>query len=114
MNGVRLRNVAEGAGSRRQLVFLVLLYLLAVLLAATALKGEEAPTPIAIHRAAGPITIDADLSDPGWKDAARIETWYETNPGDNVAPKVKSVGYLTYDDKFLYAAFEFSDPDPRK
>lgn len=114
MNGVRLRNVAEGSGSRRQLVFLVLLYLLAVLLAATALKGEEAPTPIAIHRAAGPITIDADLSDAGWKDAARIETWYETNPGDNVAPKVKSVGYLTYDEKFLYAAFEFSDPDPKK
>ena len=33
-------------------------------------------------------------------------------PGDNTEPKVANVGYLTYDDKFLYAAFEFADPNP--
>ena len=36
-----------------------------------------------------------------------------TNPGDNSPPRVSSVGYLAYDDKFFYAAFEFDDPDPR-
>jgi hypothetical protein len=58
--------------------------------------------------------MDGDLSDPGWKGATKVDTWYETNPGDNVPPKVKSVGYLTYDDRFLYAGFEFFDPEPEK
>ena len=75
---------------------------------------DTAPPPIDIHRAAGPITIDGDLSDEGWKGAARVDTWYETNPGDNTTPKVKNVGYLTYDDKFFYAGFEFQDPDPSR
>ena len=83
--------------------------------AALAQAAEEAPAPpIEIHRAAGPISIDGDLSDEGWKGAARVDTWYETNPGDNTPPKVKNVGYLTYDDKFFYAGFEFQDPQPAK
>jgi len=76
--------------------------------AQSALSGE----PIQITRvAAGGITIDGDLSDEGWRNAVRIDKWYETNPGDNVEPKVRNVGYLTYDDKFFYAGFEFEDPD---
>ncbi len=67
---------------------------------------------IRVARAAGAIVVDGDLSDPGWRGATRVDTWYETKPGDNVPPKVKSVGYVAYDDRFLYAAFEFSDPEP--
>ncbi len=86
-----------------------------VLVAATlGAEPDPDPAPIGIHRAAGPITIDGDLSDEGWKGAIRIDTWYEVNPGDNTPPKVKNVGYLAYDDKFFYAAFEFQDPDPGK
>ncbi len=70
------------------------------------------PQPIHITATRAPITIDGDLSDAGWKDAVRIDKWYETNVSDNGEPQVKSVGYLTYDSKFLYAAFEFSDPNP--
>ena len=69
---------------------------------------------VSLHKATGPITVDGDLGDEGWKDAARVETWFETNPGDNVEPKVKNVAWLTYDDKFFYAAFRFSDPEPRR
>ena len=76
--------------------------------AQAALSGDT----IHITRAAGKITIDGDLSDEAWKHATRIDTWYETSPGDNVEPKVRNVGYLTYDDHFLYAAFEFEDPNP--
>jgi len=110
----RLTVVAGIRGGSRKLVFLVLLYLLALWLAATALRGEDASSGVHITRAAGPITIDGDLSDPGWQGATRLETWYETNPGDNSPSKLKNVGYLTYDDKFFYAAFEFFDPDPSK
>jgi hypothetical protein len=75
--------------------------------AQSALSGES----IHISRAAGSITVDGDLSDEGWRNATRVEKWYETQPGDNVEPKVRNVGYLTYDDRFFYAGFEFEDPD---
>jgi hypothetical protein len=75
--------------------------------AQSALSGE----PIRIARAKGTIVVDGDLSDEGWRNATRIDRWYETNPGDNVEPQVHNVGYLTYDDRFLYAGFEFDDPN---
>src|SRR5262249_21156527 len=76
--------------------------------AQSSLAGET----LRITRAAGPITIDGDLSDEGWRTAGRVETFYEVSPGDSVEPKVKTVGYLTYDDRFLYVALDMTDPDP--
>jgi hypothetical protein len=67
---------------------------------------------LTITRAAGAIRIDGDLSDEGWRNATRVDKWYEAAPGDNSEPAVKNVGYLTYDDHYLYAGFEFEDPDP--
>jgi hypothetical protein len=104
--------MAGGRGSLLSWLSLALAFL--ATRSALAAGPVETGPEIHIRRASGPITIDGDLSDPGWKDALRVETWYETNPGDNVPPKVRNVGYLTYDDRFLYAAFEFSDPDPSK
>jgi Domain of unknown function (DUF5916) len=86
------------------------------LLAAAGRLSAVAPeqgVPIPITRAAGPIVIDGNLSDPGWQGATKVTTWYETNPGDNVEPQVANVGYLTYDEKFLYAGFEFADEPGR-
>jgi hypothetical protein len=68
--------------------------------------------PLTIRRATGPITIDGDLSDPGWQGVDSVRTWFETRVGDNVEPQVRNIGFLTYDDKFLYAGFIFDDPDP--
>ena len=62
--------------------------------AQTALSGE----PVRIQRATGPIVIDGDVSDGAWRQASRVEKWYETNPGDNVPPVVRSVAYLTFDE----------------
>jgi Domain of unknown function (DUF5916) len=76
--------------------------------AQTSLSGERIP----IKRAAGKVVVDGELDDDGWRDASRIVKWYEVNPGDNTEPKVKNVGFLTYDDKFFYAAFQFDDPNP--
>ncbi|HEX4347478.1 MAG TPA: DUF5916 domain-containing protein [Vicinamibacterales bacterium] len=87
---------------------------LAVILLPAAGRAQSAIAGDTIHisRATGPIKIDGDLSDEAWQHATRIEKWYETQPGDNLEPKVRNVGYLTYDDRFLYAGFEFDDPRP--
>jgi len=80
--------------------------------AARAAQPQPGP-PIAITRISAPITIDGDLSDPGWKGVTPVTQWYETRVGDSVEPQVKNVAWLAYDDKFLYAAFEFDDPSPK-
>ncbi|HEY3055345.1 MAG TPA: DUF5916 domain-containing protein [Thermoanaerobaculia bacterium] len=86
----------------------------AVLLCASIAAADEATSPtIHITRANGTITIDGELNDAGWQGAVRLDKWYETNVSDNGEPKVKSVGYLTYDNRFLYAAFELFD-DPKQ
>ncbi len=77
-------------------------------------QSGMAGATLRISRAAGAIKIDGDLSDEGWKGTEPVTTWYEANPGDNTPPKVRNVGRLAYDDGFLYAAFEFDDPNPRE
>jgi hypothetical protein len=76
--------------------------------------SRPAPARVAIHRAAGRITVDGDLSDPGWKDAAEITQFYEVQPGDSVPPKVRTLASLTYDDRFFYVAIRCDDPEPAK
>ena len=72
----------------------------------TALAGES----IHVGRLTGPITIDGNLSD----EAGNVTRF---TAGTSAArrqhdPGVRNVGCLAYDDHFLYAAFEFDDPNP--
>ena len=60
------------------------------------------------------IVVDGDLSDPGWKGAAVVATFFETVFGDNRAPSVTTGEWLAYDDRYLYIAVRCNDPDPRK
>ncbi len=86
---------------------------LALLVPAIARPAAPQPgPPLTIRRAAGPIVLDGDLSDPGWQGIEPITTWFETNPGDNVEPAVRNAAWLAYDDHYLYAAFRFDDPHP--
>ena len=78
------------------------------LMAQSSLAGET----LHISRATRPIKIDGDLSDEGWHGVERLTTWYEVNPGDNTPPTIRNVGRIAYDDRYLYAAFEFDDPNP--
>jgi hypothetical protein len=79
--------------------------------------GAEEPTPgipppLPLPRTQGPITVDGDLSDPGWQGAAVIDTFFETVFGDNREPTVKTVAWVAYDDRFLYLAVRCDDPEP--
>ncbi|HYM60494.1 MAG TPA: DUF5916 domain-containing protein [Thermoanaerobaculia bacterium] len=93
---------------------LVMVAALAASLPTFRLNAEvKPPVPqFRINRATGPITIDGDLSEEAWQNATKVEQWYETNPGDNTPPKVRNIGYLTYDDRYFYAGFHFYDPNP--
>ncbi|HEY8021732.1 MAG TPA: DUF5916 domain-containing protein [Thermoanaerobaculia bacterium] len=84
-----------------------------VLLAPLALAAIEPSPEIHITRAAGAISIDGDLGDPGWRGVPRLETFYETKRSDNGPPPAATAARLAYDDRYFYAAFEFSDPNPR-
>src|SRR5437763_596202 len=85
------------------------------LLAVSALADTPPPTPpTTVHRLNGQITVDGDLSDSGWKDAAKIDQFYETSPGDNIPAKVKTIAYVTYDDRYFYIGVRCEDPHPEK
>src|SRR3954449_1620920 len=72
------------------------------------------PPPLTVHRAAAPISVDGDLSDAGWKYAAKIYQFYETSPGDNTPPKVQTTAWITYDDRYFYIGVRCDDPHPEK
>ena len=72
------------------------------------------PAPLALPRLSSPITIDGDLKEPAWRDAAVIDTFFETVFGDNRAPSVKTVARVGYDEKYFYLGVRCDDPDPRK
>ncbi|HEX9406598.1 MAG TPA: DUF5916 domain-containing protein, partial [Thermoanaerobaculia bacterium] len=94
----------------RQMTFALVLFVAAAAVA----EAPPPPPPIDIHRAEGAIRIDGDLSDPGWKNAATIDKFYESSPGDNTPAKVKTIVYLTYDDHYFYIGVRCEDPDPKK
>ena len=79
---------------------------------AAAQDGVTRGAPITIVRVDQPFTIDGRLDEPGWQQATAVDSWLETNPGDNQPARVANVARLAYDDRFFYAAFEFADPDP--
>lgn len=62
-----------------------------------------------IRKLVGSITIDGNLDDSGWKNAARVDRFYEVQPKDNAQPEVTTAAYITYDNDNLYVAFDCKD-----
>jgi len=60
------------------------------------------------------IELDGELNDLGWRDAARITGFSETNPGDGTKPPVKTEVLITYDENFLFLGFLCYDDHPDK
>ena len=90
------------------------LVLLAVLCAPPLLAEDPVPPTIHLNRLTSPITVDGDLSDPGWNEATLIETFYEFQPGDNTVPPVKTIARVGRDDKYFYASFWCEEPETSK
>jgi hypothetical protein len=78
-----------------------------------ALAADPRPgPPMTIQRLGAPVSIDGDLSDPGWKGLPAVTTWFETRVADSGVPAVHDTAWLAYDDHYFYAAFRFDDPHP--
>src|SRR5262245_40906276 len=72
----------------------------------------EKARPITIPRFEHPPVIDGKLDDESWKTAAVFKDFYQTNPGDNIAPSKPTDAMIGYDAHTLYLAFHcYDDPD---
>jgi hypothetical protein len=80
----------------------------------TAAQAPSIGPPLPVPRAAGTIVLDGKLDDAAWQQAAVLDTFFETYPGDNTAPAVKTVVYLTYDEHSFYVGIHAFDPEPGK
>ena len=65
-----------------------------------------------VTRREGAITLDGDLSDPGWAHAARTSTFTDCFPHPITRPPVATDAFITYDDEYLYVAMVAHDPHP--
>jgi Domain of unknown function (DUF5916)/Carbohydrate family 9 binding domain-like len=97
------------------------LFTLLLLLCALTMSGQQPapqapppPGPQGIKKTTVPVNLDGDISDEAWQQATVIDRFYETSPGDNNEPKVKTVAYVTYDDRYFYIGIRADDPDPRR
>ncbi len=60
----------------------------------------------------GAVVIDGVMDEASWQEAVQVELNYETDPGENLPARVKTVAYLMEDGKNLFVGFAASDPDP--
>ncbi len=79
---------------------------------AIALPPEKA-APVVVPRLDAPPVIDGKLDDAVWKQARVLKDFYQTQPGDNIAPSHPTEVLVGYDSKFLYFAFHAYD-EPAK
>jgi Domain of unknown function (DUF5916)/Carbohydrate family 9 binding domain-like len=72
----------------------------------------EKTKPITIPKFSSAPVIDGKLDDAAWQQAAVFKDFYQTGPGDNVAPSKPTIAFIGYDERNLYVAFHcFDDPD---
>ena len=93
---------------RRFVVFTLMILLIAA--APVWAVTNEIPD---LPRISGAVKIDGSLDDLAWRKALKIDVNIETNPGENVPAKVKTVAYLMEDGVNLYIAFDARDPNPK-
>lgn len=69
----------------------------------------EKARPMVVPKFASPIVIDGKPDEEAWKDAAVFKDFYQTSPGDNIAPSKPTEVLMMYDEKNLYLAFKCWD-----
>ncbi len=82
-------------------------------IAAPKRSGIEIPSakarPITVPKIDLAMTIDGRPDEDSWKNAAVFKDFYQTSPGDNIAPSKPTEVLMMYDEKHLYIAFKCWD-----
>src|ERR1043166_7975433 len=72
----------------------------------------EKAQPVRMPKFEKPPVIDGKLDDEIWKSAVVLKDFYQTQPGDNIAPSKPTEVLLGYDSTFFYVAFHaYDEPD---
>src|SRR5205823_2864534 len=72
----------------------------------------EKSQPVKLPRFEKAPLIDGKLDDEVWTHAVVLKDFYQTQPGDNIAPTKPTEVLLGYDAKFLYVALHcYDEPD---
>ena len=69
----------------------------------------EKLAPITIPKVSLPIVVDGKPDEESWKTAAVFKDFYQTQPGNNIAPSKPTEVLLMYDEHYLYIAFKCWD-----
>jgi len=72
-------------------------------------QPPEKSAPIRLPRFEKPPVIDGRLDDDCWQHAIVLKDFYQTQPGDNIAPSEPTEVLLGYDEKSLYIGFHAFD-----
>jgi len=96
----------------------LLLALLLLLCAANVTRAQpilpaEKTAPVKVPQFDRAPIIDGKLDDEVWQHAVKLKDFYQTSPGDNIAPSQPTEVLLGYDSNTLYVAFHCYD-DPAK
>lgn len=113
---MRIRRIFYGLNMSRNFLFLRLQAALWLALGfaanAAAPAGPAAHPPVPTISEA--ITIDGELTEASWQQAAVVELLYDTWPAENTAAPVKTTARLLADKDNFYISFVAEDPDPSK
>ncbi len=71
-----------------------------------------AKTPYQVPMVTAKVKVDGILDEKVWQEALVLELKYEVEPGENIAPPVKTEVLLAATTSHLYAAFRAYDPKP--
>lgn len=77
-------------------------------------ENDSKKLPHRIPEVTSKIKIDGILDEKEWEGAKVLTLNYEVEPGENIAPPVKTQVLLVYGAKHLYVGFRAYDPDPAK
>ncbi|MFK7921394.1 MAG: DUF5916 domain-containing protein, partial [Bacteroidia bacterium] len=88
-------------------------YLLLLILSSPfLLLGQNAPgTKLHIKKAQDEIILDGILDEAAWQNAQVAGDWYLNFPVDSARPTFNTIAKVTFDEEFLYVAFECEDDD---
>jgi hypothetical protein len=85
----------------------------AVLAATVSLPNvATAGDPYRAPKIDGEVRIDGVLDEQVWREALVLEIEVEVEPGENIAAPVRTLVYICFSDRHLYAAFRAFDPNP--